>query len=131
MAAKKQQIEDVKTPDLKNVKPIVLKDEKNGDVFVLEFNRSSIKFAEARGFNLGAMDESGVSITIVEELFFYAFRMHHPNMTKADTDKILYEKLCGMPEKMIERLVELYAIPLNALVQTEDSAKNASMTAEF
>jgi len=131
MATKKQQTQEVKTPDLSNVKPIILKDEKNGDVFVLEFNRSSVKFAESRGFNLASMDESGVSITVIEELFFYAFRMHHPEKSKADTDKILYEKLCGMPEKMIERLVELYAIPLNALVQTEDSAKNASMTAEF
>ncbi len=128
MATKKQN-ETAVAPN--TVKPIILKDGTNGDIFVLEFNRSSIKFAESKGFNLAAMDGGGVSVTLIEELFYYAFRMHHPNMSKADTDKILYEKLCGMPDKMLERLIELYAIPLNALVQTEDTAKNATMTAEF
>ena len=129
--ATKKQIATAETVDLSNVKPITLRDSKNGDVFVLEFNRSSVKFAESRGFNIQQLSESGLSMTLIEELFFYAFRMHFPEKSKADTDKILYEKLGGMPEGMLERLVELYALPLNALVQTEDSAKNASMTAEF
>lgn len=129
--ATKRQTETVETPSVENVKPIILKDDKNGDIFVLEFNRSSVKFAESRGFNLAAFESTGVSISMIEELFFYSFRMHHPEKTRAETDKILYEKLCGLPEKMLERLIELYAIPLNTLVQTEDSAKNATMTVEF
>ena len=72
-----------------------------------------------------------MSISALEELFFYAFRKHQPNKSKADTDKILYDKLHGMPEGMIERLVELYLLPFNTLVQTEDEAKNSTMTVEF
>jgi len=129
--ATKRQATAAETVDLSNVKPITLRDTKTGDVFVLEFNRSSIKYAESRGFNIQALSDNGVSMTLIEELFYYAFRMHFPEKSKADTDKILYEKLGGMPDGMLERLVELYAVPLNTLVQTEESAKNASMTAEF
>ena len=97
----------------------------------MEFNRDSIKFAEARKFDINAMGDGGVSISAIEELFFFSFRMHHPAITKAQTDKILYEKLGGIPEGMIERLVELYLVPFNALIRTEDSAKNATMTMEL
>lgn len=114
----------------KQIKPIVLKDETNGDVFVLEFDRASIKFAEARGFKINTLDE-GLSISALEELFFYAFRKHQPNKSKADTDKILYDKLHGMPDGMIERLVELYLLPFNTLVQSGEEAKNSTMTVEF
>jgi len=116
--------------DDKQIKPIIIKDANNGDVFVLEFNRATVKFAEARGFNINALD-NGISMSLIEELFFYAFRMHQPNKSKADTDKILYEKLQGMPEGMIERLVELYLQPFNTLVQTEEVTKNSMVTVEF
>ena len=116
--------------ETKEVKPIILKDETNGDVFVLEFDRASVKFAEARGFKIGSLD-AGMSMSIIEDLFFYAFRKHQPNKSKADTDKILYDKLHGMPEGMLERLVDLFLLPFNTLVQTEESAKNSTMTAEF
>jgi hypothetical protein len=129
--ATKKTTDVVAIPSIESVKPIILRDEKTGDCFVLEFNRTSIKFAESRGFNISDIEKSGVNMTLIEELFFYAFRMHHPEKTKADTDKIMYEKLCGLPEKMLERLIELYAIPLNTLVQTEESAKNATMTVEL
>lgn len=113
------------------VKPIVLRDDKTNEVYVLEFNRDSIKFAEARKFDINAMGEGGVSISAIEDLFCYAFRMHHPNVTKAQTDKILYEKLGGIPEGLLERLVELYLVPFNSLIRTEESAKNATMTMEL
>jgi hypothetical protein len=114
----------------KEIKPIILKDETNGDVFVLEFDRASVKFAEARGFRVNSLDE-GLNMSTIEELFFCAFRKHQPNKSKADTDKILYDKLKGMPEGMLERLVELFLLPFNTLVQTEETAKNSTMTVEF
>ena len=118
-----------KTDD-KQIKPISLKDDNNGDVFVLEFDRATVKFAESRGYKINSL-EDGLSISNFEELFFYAFRKHQPKMSKAETDKILYDKLGGMPEGMIERLVELYLLPFNSLVQTEDNVKNSTMTVEF
>lgn len=122
----------VKKTEDKQIKPIILKDESNGDVFVLEFNRDTVKLAEARGFKIGAFDEGQV-ITVTEELFYYSFRMHQPKMSKADTDKILYEKLRGLPNGMFDRLVDLYILPMEALKQqnSEDETKNPKMTVEF
>ena len=117
----------------KRITPITLTDDNNGNVYVLEFDRASVKFAEARGFNTGAFD-NGVNMSAIEELFFYSFRMHQPKLTTADTDIFLYEKLCGMPEGMLERLLQLYMLPFDALVQdteTGDTPKNVTMTAKF
>lgn len=112
------------------LKPITLRDDV-GNVYLLEFNRESVKFAEARGFKVQVLEE-GVSMSAIEELFFYAFRMHHPNMSKANTDKILYDDLGGLHEGMLERLVELFLVPFNTLIATsEDAAKNSRMTVEF
>lgn len=116
--------------ETKEIKPIILKDETNGDVFVLEFDRASVKYAEMKGFNVNVLD-AGLNMTVIEELFYYAFRKHQPSKSKIETDKILYDKLHGMPEGMIERLIELYMLPFNILVQTEDEAKNSTMTVEF
>ena len=111
------------------IKPIVLRNNV-GDVYILEFNRDSIKFAEARGFKAQTLEE-GISMSAIEDLFFYSFRMHHPNMSKANTDKILYDELGGLHDGMIERLADLYLAPFNTLVATGDSAKNSKMTVEL
>ena len=111
------------------IKPIVLRNNV-GDVYILEFNRDSIKFAEARGFKAQTLEE-GISMSAIEDLFFYSFRMHHPNMSKANTDKILYDELGGLNQAIIERLAELYLAPFNTLVATGDSAKNSKMTEEL
>ena len=67
------------------VKPIILKlndDEGNvTDEYTLEFNRETIKFAEARKFDID--DVSKYPMTKIPELFWYAFRWHHPSMSKA------------------------------------------------
>ena len=111
------------------VKPIILRDDRE-NVYVLEYNRDSIKFAEARGFKTQAL-EDGISISNMEDLFYYAFRMHHPNVSKATTDHILYDELGGFPEGMLERLAELYMVPFTTLIQDGDKAKNSTMTVEF
>ena len=114
----------------KTVKPIILKDD-IGNVYVLEFNRDAIKFAEARGFKVQVL-EDGVNMSGIEDLFFYAFRMHHPTMMKANTDKILYEELGGLHEGMLERLVELFLVPFNTLIATSEGAtKNSRMTVDL
>lgn len=115
--------------ETQTVKPIVLRNDR-GDVYVLEFNRDTVKFAEARGFKAQAL-EDGVSISNMEDLFFYAFHMHHPAVSKANTDHILYDELGGFPEGMLERLAELYMVPFNTLIQDEEKAKNSKMTVEF
>ena len=114
----------------RNVKPIRLHDSVTGDIYVFEFNRETVKYAEDRGFRVNALDE-GAIVSATEELFWYAFKMHHPNISRAETDKILYDKLKGLPKGMMERLVDLYLEPVYTLGQSEEDAKNATMTAEF
>ena len=104
------------------VEPIVLTGE--NESFTLEFNRASVEYAEKHGFSIEELT-SGAYLSGTSELFYYAFRMHHPRMTKAQTDEILFEELGGMPDGMAERLGELFAEPYNALVQTEENAKNS------
>lgn len=111
------------------VKPIIIHDEENGIDYTLEFNRESVKFAEARGFNME--DIGKFSMTRLPELFFYAFRMHHPNVSRQKTDKILFEDLGGMPDGMAERLGALYGAPFEALINDSGKAKNSKMTVEF
>ena len=117
--------------ETENVKPIQIKSRDNaGEFYLLEFNRDTIKFAEAKGFNIQALG-NGINMSAIEDLFCYAFRMHQPNMSKAQTDKILYEDLGGMPDGVLERLVTLYLAPFGTLVQSGDKGKNSRLTVEL
>ena len=111
------------------VKPIIIKSDT--EEFTLEFNRESIKFAEMRGFKID--DVSSFPMTKVPELFFYAFRMHHKNIAREKTDKILFEELGGIPDGLIERLGELYAQPFEALniVEEGEERKNSKWAVEL
>lgn len=110
------------------IKPIVITDSENGDIFTLEFNRESIRFAESKGFNVE--DISNKPMTALPNLFFYAFRMHHKNLSREKVDKI-YDKLGGLTTAMVERLGALYAVPFETLLQDEEDLKNAKMTVEM
>lgn len=109
------------------IRPIVITDD-NGDVFTLEFNRDSVRFAELKGFNVE--DISNKPMTAIPNLFFYAFRMHHKNLSREKVDKI-YDKLGGLTTAMIERLGALYAAPFESLIQDEEDLKNSKMTVEM
>lgn len=114
------------------VKPIVLHDADDGMDYTLEFNLDSVRFAQNRGFD--ADDVSRYPVVKIEELFFYAFRMHHQRVPKEKTDKILWNKLGGignLPDGFVERLIMLYYDPINAVKTAEEDGKNASMTVEM
>lgn len=111
------------------VKPITIRNEDTGDEYTLEFNRESIRFAEQRGFDIA--DVGRFPMTKLPELFFYAFRMHHRNVSREKTDRILFDDLGGMPDGMAERLGALYSAPFEALSNDNGKAKNSKMTVEF
>ena len=111
------------------INPIIIRDEETGNEYTLEFNRESVRFAEAHGFDIN--DVSKFSMTRLPELFYYAFRMHHKNISREKTDRILFDDLGGMPEGMAERLGALYGAPFEALINTGDRAKNSKVTVEF
>lgn len=109
------------------VKPIVLKvaNEKGGvDEYTLEFDRASVKWAEQRGFKI---DELGSKpLEGMESLFYFAFRMHHPTMTRQQTNDILNDT--NIPEGFFERLGQLYSVPFDALT---NGSKNSRVTVEM
>ena len=111
------------------VNPIIIRNEDTGDEYTLEFNRETIRFAENRGFDIA--DVGKFPMTKLPELFFYAFRMHHRNVSREKTDRILFDDLGGMPDGMAERLGALYSAPFEALSNDNGKAKNSKMTVEF
>lgn len=112
------------------VKPIILHDAEEGMDYTLEFDRDSVRFAEARGFDIS--DVGKFPMTKIPELFFYAFRMHHKNVSREKTDRILFDYLGGLPDGMAERLGALYSAPFEALTADGGKpAKNARMTVEM
>lgn len=110
------------------VKPIIIHDKRSGKDYTLEFNRESVMFAEQRGFSINDLDR--YPMVKIPELFYYAFRMHHRNMSKEKTDHILFDDLGGMPDGMAERLGNLYAAPYDALSPDEER-KNPEVTVEM
>lgn len=113
------------------VKPIIIRNTEDGKEYTLEFNRDSVVFAEQRGFIVDDLYKFPMSK--VPELFYYAFRMHHKNVARNQTDKILFEELGGIPDGMLERLAELYAEPFNAIavLGEGEERKNSKLTVEM
>lgn len=108
---------------MKRVKPITVKYE-DGREYTLEFSRATVYFAEQRGFDINSVGTK--LMTGLTDLFWYSFRMHHPKVTKQESDRILFEDLKGLSEDAIDRLIALYNAPFETLVSDEDDdEKNA------
>ena len=108
------------------IKPLKITLE-NGETYILEFSRESIKFAEQRGFNITSYKnqiETGVS-----DLFFYAFRKNHRDMARNKTDAILADMEGLLPEEMA-RLEDLYISAVEAF-NMNGERKNARVTVEL
>lgn len=118
---------------MERIKPVVLHDTESGNDFTLEFNRDTVRWAEARGFNINTIGDT--PMTSIPNLFFYAFRMHHKNVSRDYTDKIIFEDwggIGGIPDGLLERLGRLYAATFESLKTDEDGdVKNARVTVEL
>lgn len=109
------------------VKPIILHDNETGEEYTLEFDRESVKFAESKGFVIEDVEK--YPMTKFPELFYYAFRKHHKTIARANTDKILFEQLGGLPDGFAERLGALYSAPFEAFNNKDNGeGKNSRMT---
>lgn len=113
--------------ELKVVKPIILHDEETGEEYTLEFTRKSVQYAESRGFTLGDAEKMPMTRTI--DFFWYAFRAHHPTVSREKAETILFDKLGGMSTKLMDRLGELYTLPYQSLAEGDD--ENPKMTVEL
>lgn len=112
------------------VRPLVLHDEETGADYTLEFNRESVKFAEARGFVIDDVDRFPMTKTY--ELFYYAFRMHHRNVSREKTDKIIddWGGVANIPDGVLERLGMLYSAPFGTL-RDEGEKNPPKVTVQF
>lgn len=114
---------------MKALKPIILTDKETNKTYTLQFNRDAIRYAEMNGFSVKDIEQvEDCPMTVVPKLFYYAFHMNHKEMTQQETDEILFDKLGGLNEKLIARLVELFAEPYATLMSKEGYEKNAKMT---
>lgn len=108
-------------------KPIIIKDAENGVTYTLEFNRRSVEKAERSGFTIDNIKD--YPVTKVLELFHHAFYMHHSGITKDKTDD-LFMAIGGLSnDGLLDRLVQLYAVPVVSLANGE--GKKANVSVEF
>lgn len=100
------------------VNPMVITDPEEGREYTLEFSRKTVAKTEQAGFDVNRLESA--SMTMIPLMFWGAFLMHHPHMTREQTDKILFDSLGGLTEEELARLGELYAAPLKTLIAAEE-----------
>lgn len=112
------------------VKPLFITDKTTGARYELDFNRDAVRFAEARNFDTS--DVRRLPNTKISELFFYAFRMHHKNLSRQQTDEILDRK-GGLSAAAVGRLIDLYdqAAYANVLIVDDEAVKNSEVAEEM
>ena len=109
---------------IEKVKPIVLTVEDK--TYTLEFNRNSVASAERAGLVLA--DITTQPMNTLPLLFYAAFKFHHPEITLAETDRILFEVLGGLTSEEVARLGELFSAPTQALINEGGERKNAKIS---
>ena len=110
------------------VKPIIVTDETTGNKYTLEFSRQSVAFTEGQGFKPSLLIDN--LVTQLPILWYGAFRMHHKEVSRHLTDKLL-DNTNGLPPEVLERLLKLYNVPRKALSRSDDDeeeVKNAATT---
>lgn len=106
----------------KNLKPMVITDPEEGREYTLEFNRRTVVKTEQAGLDINQLESK--SMTMIPLMFWGAFLMHHPHMTREQTDKILFDGLGGLSAEEMAYLGSLYADPLQSLIASEDKDAN-------
>jgi hypothetical protein len=108
---------------------MVISDPDTGREYTLEYSRKTVAKTEQAGFDANRLESA--SMTMIPLLFWGAFLMHHPYMTREQTDKILFEGLGGMNEDEMAHLGKLYAAPFQALIASEDEQNPRKMAVKF
>ena len=104
------------------LKPMVVADPDTGKEYTLEFSRKTVSVTERAGLNITQIESQ--SMTMIPLMFWGAFQMHHPHMSKEQTDKILFDGLGGLKEDEMAYLGKLYAAPFQTLVANEGESGN-------
>jgi len=111
--------------------PMIITDPAEGREYTLEYNRRTIAKAEQAGLDVQKLESSPMAM--IPLLFWGAFLWHHPQITKDQTDKILFEGLGGLGEAEMEYLGKLYAEPFKTLVASDEEGLTnpRKMTVKF
>lgn len=98
--------------------------------FTLDFSRKSVARAEDFGLHVDDMDAKVANMTI--KIFYFAFFMHHPEVTFEDAEDIFDNELHGLTEAEFDRLLALYTQGYATLSFNDETAeeevKNARAT---
>ena len=101
-----------------------------GENYTLEFNRETFEKTEASGITIarveGLADNPSDAITVVPELWFRAFQMHHPDMTKEKASEIYHSMENKGNENdlgLIGALSELFVEPVAILFEEQGNTK--------
>lgn len=111
------------------LKPMVITDPEEGREYTLEYSRKTVAKTEQAGLDVNRLESQ--SMTMIPLLFWGAFLMHHPYMTREQTDKILFDGLGGLNEDEMAYLGKLYAAPFQTLISSEDSENPRKMAVKF
>lgn len=114
-----------------HIQSVRLTDDKTGQTYELDFSRESIVFAERNKFRLE--DAIEYPVTGMRDLFYYSFRKNHRSVAREKIDKLIDRWGGGLPEKLAQRLIQLYqqAQASNAIQVDEDAEKNSGLTLEL
>lgn len=104
------------------LKPMVITDTDEGREYTLEFSRKTVSKTEQAGLDVNQLESK--SMTMIPIMFWGAFLMHHPYMTREQTDKILFDGLGGLSSEEMGYIGKLYAEPFQTLVASEDEGAN-------
>ena len=118
------------------IKPITITFTDTDQVYVLEFDRNTVKMAERNGFPLTPFNQDKIidemDMELIEQLFYYSFQKNNRGIGKAVTDDILYNKLGGVSVELLVRLVQLYMLPYSTLIDGDGkNAKNSKVVIDF
>lgn len=111
------------------LKPMVITDPDEGREYTLEYSRRTVAKTEQAGLDINKLESA--SMTMIPLLFWGAFLMHHPHMTRDQTDKILFEGLGGLNEDEMTYLGKLYAEPFQTLIASEENGNPRKMAVKF
>lgn len=104
------------------IKPMVITDPDEGREYTLEYSRRTVAKAEQAGLDVNQLESK--SMTMIPIMFWGAFLMHHPHMTREQTDKILFDGLGGLNENEMAYIGKLYAAPFKTLIAGDDEGQN-------
>ena len=114
---------------MEKLKPMTITDPENGREYTLEYSRKTVSKAEQAGLDVNNLESK--SMTMIPLMFWGAFLMHHPYMTREQTDKILFDGLGGLSEEEMAYLGKLYAEPFMTLVAREETENPRKMVVQF